>query len=70
VAWDALDRVAPDQFTAHTAAQLIPDGNPSANLMPKPQPLNSDLIEEGHTVPVARVQAMHEGKRRERARRD
>ncbi|WP_268896256.1 hypothetical protein [Actinomadura physcomitrii] len=25
---------------------------------------------EGHTFPIARVQAMHEGKRRARARRD
>jgi hypothetical protein len=27
------------------------------------------LIEEGRAIPVARVQAMHEGKRRARARR-
>ena len=27
------------------------------------------LVEEGHAIPVARVQAMHEGKRRARARR-
>jgi hypothetical protein len=38
--------------------------------MPQPQPLNSDLIEEGRLIPVARVQAMHEGKRRARARRN
>jgi bifunctional non-homologous end joining protein LigD len=31
--------------------------------------LERDLIEEGHAIPVARVQAMHEGKRRARARR-
>ena len=37
--------------------------------MPAPQPLPADLIEEGHTIPIARVQAMHEGKRRARARR-
>ena len=29
----------------------------------------ADLVEEGRTIPVARVQAMHEGKRRARARR-
>jgi hypothetical protein len=28
------------------------------------------LIGHGHTIPVARVQAMHEGKRRARARRE
>jgi hypothetical protein len=37
--------------------------------MPNSQQLSSDLIEEGHAIPVARVQAMHEGKRRARARR-
>jgi hypothetical protein len=37
--------------------------------MPPPQRLGADLIEEGHTIPIARVQAMHEGKRRARARR-
>jgi bifunctional non-homologous end joining protein LigD len=38
--------------------------------MPAPQRLSPDLIEEGLTIPIARVQAMHEGKRRARARRD
>jgi bifunctional non-homologous end joining protein LigD len=38
--------------------------------MPAPQQLSPGLIEEGHAIPVARVQAMHEGKRRARARRD
>jgi hypothetical protein len=37
--------------------------------MPAPQVLPADLIEEGHTIPIARVAAMHEGKRRARARR-
>ncbi|MGH3885256.1 MAG: non-homologous end-joining DNA ligase [Pseudonocardiaceae bacterium] len=69
VAWDELDRVTPADFTVHTAARLIDEGDPWADQMPTPQQLNSDLIEEGHTIPVARVQAMHEGKRRARARR-
>jgi hypothetical protein len=30
--------------------------------------LSADLIAEGHEVPVARVAAMHEGKRRKRAK--
>jgi hypothetical protein len=29
--------------------------------MPAPQRLGADLVEEGPTIPVARVQAMHEG---------
>lgn len=69
VAWDDLDSVAPADFTLHTAARLIADGDPWAEQMPDPQQLSSDLIEEGRAIPVARVQAMHEGKRRARARR-
>jgi len=37
--------------------------------MPAPQSLPADLIEQGCSIPVARVAAMHEGKRRARARR-
>jgi DNA ligase D len=69
LSWEDLDRVTPADFTVHTAARLIADGDPWADQMPEPQSLDSDLIEEGRTIPVARVQAMHEGKRRARARR-
>jgi DNA ligase D len=69
VSWDDLDRVTPADFTVHTAARLIADGDPWADRMPEPQQVSPDLIEEGHAIPVARVQAMHEGKRRARARR-
>ena len=69
VAWDQLDRADPGDFTVHTAARLIADGDPWAALMPEPQQLSRELIEEGLAIPVARVQAMHEGKRRARARR-
>ena len=68
VGWDELDRVAPEDFTVHTATRLIGDGDPWAERMPKPQQLGSDLVEEGRAIPIARVQAMHEGKRRARAR--
>ena len=37
--------------------------------MPSPQRLPDELVEFGRTIPVARVAAMHEGKRRARARR-
>ncbi|MEU0569029.1 ATP-dependent DNA ligase [Nonomuraea sp. NPDC005983] len=70
VAWEDLDRVAPSDFTIRTAPRLLADGDPWAELMPEPQQLPADLIEEGHTIPIARVQAMHEGKRRARARRN
>jgi len=69
VAWDQLDQVTPGDFTVHTAARLIGDGDPWAGQMPAPQQLSAGLIEEGRAIPVARVQAMHEGKRRARARR-
>jgi hypothetical protein len=32
--------------------------------MPEPQVLPADLVAEGHDIPIARVVAMHEGKRR------
>jgi DNA primase len=69
VAWDELDRITPADFTVRTAARLIADSDPWADQMPRPQELRPDLIGEGREIPVARVQAMHEGKRRARARR-
>ena len=69
VGWDELDDVTPADFTVHTALQQLGDRDPWATHMPAPQRLPADLIEEGHAIPVARVQAMHEGKRRSRARK-
>jgi len=69
VSWDELDDIAPADFTVHTALQHLGDDDPWAAQMPGPQRLPGELIEEGHAIPVARVQAMHEGKRRSRTRR-
>jgi len=69
VAWDDLDRVRPADFTIHTVPRLLADTDPWAAAMPAPQPIPADLITEGHTIPIPRVQAMHEGKRRARTRR-
>jgi DNA ligase D-like protein (predicted polymerase) len=69
VAWDDLDRVTPADFTVHTAVGLLHGADPWTERMPRPQQLSADLIAEGHTIPIARVQAMHEGKRRARASR-
>ena len=69
VAWDQLDRVEPRDFTIATVPALIADGDPWADALPEPQPLPGALVEEGRAIPVARVAAMHEGKRRARARR-
>ena len=69
VSWDELDRVTPTDFTIHTVPALLRGGNPWAEYLPEPQSLPADLIEEGRAIPAARVQAMHEGKRRASARR-
>ncbi len=67
--WDRLDHATPADFTISTAAGLLGDADPWRDLMPPPQQLPADLVEQGRAIPVARVQAMHEGKRRARARR-
>jgi bifunctional non-homologous end joining protein LigD len=67
VGWDDLDAVSPRDFTLHTAPGLLSD-DVWATLMPEPQGLPADLVAEGHEIPIARVVAMHEGKRRARAR--
>ena len=69
VSWDDLDDVAPRDFTIHTALQQLLGDDPWVANMPAPQTVSADLIAEGHAIPVARVQAMHEGKRRARASR-
>ncbi|HYJ54520.1 MAG TPA: ATP-dependent DNA ligase [Mycobacterium sp.] len=67
--WAELERITPHDFTVHTALDAL-GGRPSwAQSMPEPQRLPTELIEFGRTIPVARVAAMHEGKRRARARR-
>jgi bifunctional non-homologous end joining protein LigD len=70
VPWTDLDRVTPRDFTVRTVPALLGASDPWAELMPPPQHLSADLIEEGHTIPIARVKAMHEGKRRAKARRE
>ncbi|MCP2273607.1 DNA polymerase domain-containing protein [Actinokineospora diospyrosa] len=68
VSWDELDRVTPADFTLRTALDLLGERDPWAESMPAAQALPADLVAEGRTIPVARVQAMHEGKRRAKAR--
>jgi DNA ligase D-like protein (predicted polymerase) len=67
--WSDLDRITPGDFTVHTAINALAGCDPWATSMPAQQRLPDDLIEHGRTIPVARVAAMHEGKRRARARR-
>ena len=67
--WSDLDSVNPADFTVHSAIDALGGRDPWADAMPESQRLPTDLIEQGRTIPVARVAAMHEGKRRARARR-
>ncbi|MFP5070466.1 DNA polymerase domain-containing protein [Pseudonocardia nantongensis] len=74
VSWDELDDVAPAGITVTTvagilgAARMPGAADPWRELRPEPGTLPVAVIEEGHRIPVPRVQAMHEGKRRKRAR--
>jgi bifunctional non-homologous end joining protein LigD len=67
--WDELDQITPAEFTIHNVGHMVAERDPWAETMPPPQRPGSDLIEEGRAIPVTRVQAMHEGKRRARERR-
>ena len=69
VPWDDLDDILPADFTVHTAVAQLARSDSWVADMPDPQALSTDLIEEGHAIPLGRVQAMHEGKRRARSRR-
>ena len=69
LAWEDLGAVTPAEVTVRSALGLLGDRDPWATLMPAPQRIPDDLIDEGRSIPVPRVQAMHEGKRRARARR-
>ncbi|GAA1690980.1 ATP-dependent DNA ligase [Kribbella yunnanensis] len=70
VGWDELDRVTPRDFTVKTAVDLLAGADRWASQLPEPQSLPEDLLEEGRAIPIARVVAMHEGKRRKRAQRE
>ena len=68
VRWEDIDSVTPGDFTVHSVLGML-DGHAAwAGELPAPQVLPPELVEEGRAIPVARVQAMHEGKRRKRAR--
>jgi DNA ligase D-like protein (predicted polymerase) len=75
VRWEDLDGVVPGDFTVHTVPGLLASYGAYgaygawAGQLPAPQRLSEALVEEGRAIPIARVQAMHEGKRRARAAR-
>jgi DNA primase len=67
VAWSDVDEVVPSSITIRNALSLLGDSDPWAAQLVPAQSLPESLVAEGREVPVARVAAMHEGKRRARA---
>ncbi|HEY9290207.1 MAG TPA: ATP-dependent DNA ligase, partial [Microlunatus sp.] len=70
LAWSELAAARPADFTIRTVPDLLDRaevGDPWRGTMPSPQRLPDHLIAQGHQIPIARVAAMHEGKRRRRA---
>lgn len=66
VGWDELGSVSPSDFTIRTAAALLGERDPWSEQMPRAQSLPDELVAAGQEIPVARVEAMHEGRRRKR----
>jgi len=66
IGWDELGDADPTRLTIRTVPALLGDRDPWAEAMPAPQALPQVLLDEGKDIPVARVQAMHAGKRRKR----
>ena len=69
LAWEDLTQASPADFTISTVPRLLGDTDPWTALMPPDQVLDRELVDEGHAIPVARVAAMHAGKRRAAAKR-
>jgi bifunctional non-homologous end joining protein LigD len=69
VDWDQLDDISPGDFTVRTAARHLGGVDRWAGRMAAPYRLSPELVAEGRSIPVARVHAMHEGKRRARRAR-
>jgi DNA ligase D len=67
IEWSDLERIAPGDFTVRSAPAALGHADPWAATMPAPQRLPADLVDEGRQIPIARVAAMHAGKRRKRA---
>jgi DNA ligase D len=70
IPWGDLTSISPKDFTISAAVEALAGGDPWSKLMPEPQTPSAELLDEGRAIPIARVRAMHEGKRRARKRRD
>ena len=62
--------VDPHEFTVLTAVEHCGAAGPGRRCCRSRSGSTPGLVEEGRGIPIARVQAMHEGKRRARARRE
>lgn len=67
--WDALDDVAPGDFTIRNALDQLDAAGAWLSALPPDQQLPEDVVAEGREIAPGRVSAMHEGRRRARARR-
>lgn len=69
VSWDDVDDIVPSAVTIRNALDALDGRDPWGEQMPEPQAIPTDLVAEGHEVPAGRVEAMHEGLRRARAKK-
>ena len=67
--WADLDSISPSDFTLHTALRQLDAAGSWLAGVPAEQTLPAAAVEAGHQIAPGRVEAMHEGKRRARARR-
>jgi DNA primase len=64
--WDELEAFAPGDVTITNALPLLGDREPWGEMLGAPARLADSLVEEGRMIPIPRIAAMHEGKRRAR----
>lgn len=69
VSWEEVDDIVPSSITIRNALDVIGVRDPWAQQMPEPQTVPPDLVAEGSEVRPGRVEAMHEGLRRARAKK-
>ena len=70
LAWDELDQVDAGRLhDPHRARGCSATAIRGASSCPRHRRCPPTCVEEGRAIPIARVQAMHEGKRRARAKR-
>jgi DNA ligase D-like protein (predicted polymerase) len=69
IGWDALDGFTPGDVTIVDALGQLGETDPWPAMLGDPVTIPEVLVEEGRGIPTPRVAALHEGRRRARARR-